>query len=193
MPLHFCEGLQWTVTDLVWDRSGTGYEERHSALEPTLMRAVGHALWTTHTHIYTHTAPGWPRAVNYTTVFWSRKRGSVRENGAREKTRETDRKSERKSSRQWVLWVIMDSRRVWHRNDGPWKTPWCFPLCTHGLSWSTYSTINLPSPLLAPLSFILHFPAKRVCPLNSPLFADTLCCTSSDLWVLLQQLYQLRR
>ena len=44
MPLRFSKGIQWTVTDLVWDRSGIGYEERRSALEPTLMRAVGHAL-----------------------------------------------------------------------------------------------------------------------------------------------------
>lgn len=28
MALRFCKGIQWTVTDLVWDRSGIGYEER---------------------------------------------------------------------------------------------------------------------------------------------------------------------
>lgn len=57
-----------------------------------------------------------------------------------------------------VHWVIEDARSVWPRNDGPWKTPWCFPLCTRTEQEHTEYCRPAPPLLLSPLPFILHFP-----------------------------------
>lgn len=121
---------------------------------------------------HTHTVLVWPRAVNYTTIKTQEARDCVMENS------ETEYERNREEELKKMSTLSVEAQSVWERNDGPWKTPWCFP-CIH-MAWLGEHTVLQISPPPSSTSFHPSFFCQRACPLNSPSSPDALCCTSSD-------------
>ena len=161
MPLRFCKGIQWTVTDLVWDRSGIGYEERRLCTGANTDEGCGtRPLNNTHTYIQ-------PRAdqelSSLTSLLWSSERERERE---RDKIRQKKWGRVHETVDSESLWMPVVSDRgmmVLGKHHGAF-------LCVL-MAWAGAHTVLCVSPplLLCSLPFIPLFPANG-CVFWTPLF-----------------------
>lgn len=174
MPLRFCKGIQWTVTDLVWDRSGIGYEERRLCTGANTDEGCGtRPLNNTHTYIQPWADQ---ELSSLTSLLWSSEK-------ERDKMRETDRKSEEEFMKVLTLshcgcpsclteeWWSLENTMVL-------SSVYTWPELEH----IQYCESLLPSSSVHFLSSLSFLPMGVSSEL--PYSAGALCCTSSNLRVL---------